>query len=377
MIKKFYISEKRDGYLYDRTAEKWFSWAYDIRINGKRIQERGFPSRALAENAAAKKKLDEKNARHGFAAPLDSPYLIELMQKKLDSITVRRDRTRTKRIFEYFLNLPDNPKQLKVHDLKTAHIQNFITARIADGVTAATVRRELVPVMAMLNNANIYFAALDDFRPPKKPPIKVSKQRNELTIKPEWREKLFKWFFAEKREDERSYQAASRRRCGQFLQTLLLTVSRPGEIAALKRSAIDFEKMTVAITGTKTRFTADTQTRIIRITPTLEKIFRERMEISANEFLFTRGGFVTAKMYLLLKKACEMCGIPHGRQTGVTFHTARHTAITDLIESNLIDLKTAGRLAGHSDQNMTMYYTHPTAGTLDKAAGILEEKNAF
>ena len=58
---------------------------------------------------------------------------------------------------------------------------------------------------------------------------------------------------------------------------------------------------------------------------------------------------------------------------GIIFYTARHTATTVLAHSNQVDTKTAGTFTGHSDETMTLYYSHPTPETVDQAGEILEE----
>ena len=53
------------------------------------------------------------------------------------------------------------------------------------------------------------------------------------------------------------------------------------------------------------------------------------------------------------------------------FHTARHTGITRLLQ-NGVDLKTIGKIAGHSDAKMTLYYSHSNTDLTDKASDILD-----
>lgn len=371
-IKKYYVARRKDGFPYDSKKGKYFSWGFDIWIDGTRISERGFFTRDQAEAAVTSQREDAKNIKHGLPGKIDSPRLIELFQKKLDSITIVRDRTRSKRVFLFFLNLL--PPQIKVLDLKRAHLQTYVDARMKDGVKNSTIRREMVPIIEVLNNADQYFVELDSFRPPRKPKLTISKTRNTVTIQADDRRKLLNWLLAPQRETERVYQAAARRRVGLFLQFCLLTVSRPGETASVRKADVDLAASVVRIKGTKT----DTKQHSIRevpVTPTMRSILIERFELNSGDYLFTKGGYVTHRMRSQMKEACEAVGIKYGRNVvdGITFHTARHTATTVLAHSNRVDTKTAGKFTGHADETMTLYYTHANAETLAIASQVLEE----
>jgi len=41
VVKKYFIEKPLSGYLYDRREKKYFTWGFDIYLNGSRIQERG------------------------------------------------------------------------------------------------------------------------------------------------------------------------------------------------------------------------------------------------------------------------------------------------------------------------------------------------
>lgn len=375
-IKKFYVKNPKENSLYDRKENKYFTWGYDIWLNGQRRQERGFLSQQDAKDAVQSLKQREKLDRLGVVAPSKIPYLIELFQKKLDSME-GQDRVRAKRVFKDFLSLKDLPRNLKVNDLKKAHIQLYIDKRLKDGIMRSTIRRELVPVIAALNSADDYFDVLEDYRPPKKPKLKIPKARKKVIITLDHRKQILEYLLSPRFEAEKWPQEyAARRRTGLFLQMCLLTASRPGEIAKLKRSQVDWASGVLEIVGTKTRFVKENPIRTLRITPTIAAILKERWDKAPGDFLFTRGGKVTGRMYECLKAACEATCVAYGRDTldGITFHTARHTATTELSRSNRLDTKNIGAFTGHSDENMTLYYTQTAPEILDIAGEVLEEK---
>lgn len=368
MIKKYFVTKQpRDGYPFDARAKKFFSWGFDFRAGGTRYQERGFLTKLEAEDAVAHIKAQAKASAHGMVKRTRTPLLIELFQKKLDEMT-GPDRVRAKRVFQTFLDLL--PKQIKVIDLKTAHFKTYGDKRAAVGISAATIRRELVPILAALNNAGEYFEALENYRPPKIRRPQISKTRKSKTISGHERKQILDWLFNPNNDTGRGLM----RRTGQFLRFCLLTSSRPGEIASLKWSDIDFLSMTVLIAGTKTKNKSTRGVRQLAISPTMEEILKQMLAENKGEFVFTRGGKVTGKMYDALKAACEASGIDYGRDKseGITFHRSRHTAITELIHSG-VDIQTAGAIAGHSDQTMTMYYGHNDPAAIKKAMLELDD----
>jgi integrase len=372
-IKKYFVARPKDGFSYDRKQNKYFSWGYDIWLNGARRQGRGFATRGAAEKAAQTLKEKRQNEILGILPGSDVPYLIELFQKKLDDMS-GPDRTRAKRVFKEFLQLV--PKKLKVPHLKKSHIKLYVLKRQSENVSASTIRREMVPIVAALNSADEYFEALEDYRPPKIPRPKVPKLRKNITINFEDRSKLLRYLLAPRKETETQAKIAeARRRTGVFLQFCLLTVSRPGEVASLKRSDVDWHAGIVTITGTKTRFVTENPIRRLRITETMAEILKERFEKSKGDFLFTRGGKVTPRMYKVLKEACEKCNIKYGGRIldGISFNTTRHTSTTELARSNKVDTKTIGGFTGHSDETMTLYYTHTNDKQMEIASQELEE----
>jgi integrase len=254
-------------------------------------------------------------------------------------------------------------------------LQAYVTARTNDGVTAATIRRELVPIVSALRSGYKYFEDLEGYTPPRIPRPKVEKAQKERVISKTEQDGLFAYFFAGRQEGEALRTFEGRYRTGQFLMFCLLTLSRPGEIAALKKDDIDLTAGVVSIHGTKTRFRSTQLTRRLSITPTMRRIIEERLNVARGEFLFTSGGSVTPTMYEQLKAACESIGVRYGRtdKQAISFHTARHTGITMLLQNN-VDLKTVGRMAGQSDSRMTLYYTHSNPELVSRASAILEQK---
>jgi len=77
------------------------------------------------------------------------------------------------------------------------------------------------------------------------------------------------------------------------------------------------------------------------------------------EFVFTPDGKEPSKLYEIIKKACETCGIPYGRfkPGGIILHDNRHTWISRLAQAG-IDLATIADFSGHSTKEMVLHYSH-------------------
>jgi integrase len=368
-IKKYFVNTAKNGYQYDRKDNKYFSWGFDVWIGGDRVRERGLPTKQEAENTIAQLKQNARNERLGIAPPVDAPELVALFQRKLDTMAVSPDRARAKRVMKAFLTLL--PPAIKVTELRAAHIQIYIQNRTAAGVTASTIRRELVPVVAALHSAGIFFEALESYRPPKIARPKISKTRKSTVITPTNAKAILAWLFDPINDTGHGLY----RRTGLFLQICLLTASRPGEIAHLKKSDVDLNSMMLRIEGTKTRFESLAGLRYLNISPTIEKILLERLELTNTEYLFTRGGKVTGKMYDALAAACAANGIKYGKHepNGITFNRSRHTGITNMIREG-IDLQTVGVIVGHSNSTMTMHYAHSDLEAVKQAILVLDKK---
>lgn len=378
-IKKYYVSQKKDGLPYDKQKKKYFSWGFDIYIDGQRLQERGFLTFRQAEQAVIKKKSDNKAARHGIEKKNRPVFLSNLLQKKLDTLAGGA-RSHAKKTFKTFLSLL--PKKITVVQLTTADIQKYVSLRQSQKIKNSTICRELVPLVSALNSAYIFYGELRDYRPPRIPRPKVPKDQKERVITQIEAVKILDYLYAPQKENEHGRSYIFRRRVGQFFQVLLLTCSRPGEIARLKPADIDFANGLVKIRGTKNRYTSAKTTRYLPLNQILRDIFIERIEYAKNlgwQYLFIKCGKPSPEFDKKLKQACQNCGIEYGKNNpdGVTFYTARHTGTTELTRSNQLDLKSIGAFTGHSDEKMTMYYSHVHRSSVETGAKILEEKFGF
>lgn len=135
----------------------------DTRLsNGIRFRK-FFLKRSDAEAVAYKIKHDASTRRFGLSITLDRPILSELAQRYADDIQNSRERRRAKRVLADFCKLlvPD----LCVDEVTKADCKKYIDKRKRDGLKPQSIGRELNIIVAMFNQAENYFPALEQWRP--------------------------------------------------------------------------------------------------------------------------------------------------------------------------------------------------------------------
>lgn len=238
-----------------------------------------------------------------------------------------------------------------------------------EGLKPQTIDRELNIIVAMFNQADNYFSALDQWRPPRIPRPRIFDGRRERT----WSEHEIKVILgqlsAPQHEDEQVHSAIARYRVGRKVQFCLLTGVRHSEMNLIPKTSIDWDTCQVRIRQGKTG-----NYKIIGpLGPTSMEILREFCNESKTDLVFSRSGCIAPNFYRLLREACERAGVPYGRGTpdGLVLHDARHTATTHLLESN-ISPKTVQEWMGWSDKAFVLYYSHSTKRSRGQAGRSLE-----
>lgn len=370
-IRKFYSKREKKFWKYDAKAKLYWSYGYDIRlVGGQRVREAGFMTESDAVAAVGRIRQSEKDKKYGFIPESAKPLLSAFIEKRLASIRNPRERSRSTRILGDLASVM--PPRIKVTELTSAHIQLFVEKRFRDGLQPQSVSRELNSVAAALNSAAKLYSQLEQWVPPAMPRPKHSKGRRERIFTDDERRKLLEWLFAPRREGERGYQAAARRRVGLKVQFSLLTGMRHGEMSKIRKEHVDWDGRRLKVLGTKTQLVSN-PTRYITLTRTMLSILKEFVDASKTDYVFTRSGNDTPKFYQIFSAACAACGIPYGRQVpgGLVLHDARHTATTRMLQAGL-DLATIQSVTGHSDKSMVLYYSHATPETSARAADVLE-----
>lgn len=164
---------------------------------------------------------------------------------------------------------------------------------------------------------------------------------------------------------------------GMWAMCLLCTGLRRGELAALQRKDIDFEKNEISVNKAvvfisnqphlkntpKTEASIDTVPILAPLRPHLLKMCEN---LAPNEFLFGKDKPLTETM--IKKRWAKYC-----KEIGYTFniHQLRH-AYAKMIYKAGIDAKTAQRLLRHADFTTTMnIYTDFSKEMTDKSVAVL------
>jgi integrase len=293
--------------------------------------------------------------------------LYELAKRYADDIQNPREQTRARRVLGDFCKLLT--PSLCVDEVTKADCKRYIDKRMRDELKPQSIDRELNIIVAMFNQAENYFPALDQWRPPRIPRPKIIDGRRERT----WSEHEIKVvlgeLFAPKRDDEQTQAAIARYRVGRKVQFSLLNGLRHSEMNLIPKTGIDWDARQVRIRQGKTG-----NYKIIGpLGPTSIEILREFYDESKTDLVFSRSGNISPKFYRILREACERAGVPYGRGTpdGLVLHDARHTATTHLLESN-VSPKTVQEWMGWSDKTFVLYYSHASKGSREQAGESLE-----
>lgn len=335
----------------------------------KRIRLWGFQTEKQAKDYEIAFQRERLKAKYGLAVE-ESPTLKELFAKHLETIPSKRERQRAQRVTDTLLaTLP--PQIHYVTDLATPDLELYNQARANDGVSPATIRRELTIISSAIHSAARHYRSLSQWIVPKIVYPRNSRKRRTRIIEPDEIRAILGWLLREREPGENATFFDARLRVGHVFLFGLLTAARLGEIAALKWKHVKLSRNIIEIHGTKTQFSKDTvRAREIEITPTLRGILDARPRTS--EYVFFRGGNVPPKYYKILKLACDTVGVPYGKATenGIVTHTTRATAITQMIESGL-DMGTVMNITGSSSQ-FVLWYFQKTNQQRQKAGQVLE-----
>lgn len=143
------------------------------------------------------------------------------------------------------------------------------------------------------------------------------------------------------------------------------TGARRGEIRSLKWKNVNFHRSTVTFVDTK-----NNEDRTLPLNTTLRDILLKLKEVSVCGNVFTFEG----KPYLN-EKAWTRAWRTALRNSGIdycTFHSLRHTFISNLIVKYGIDIQTVMSLSGHKDINTLKRYIHTNENARRNAVELLE-----
>src|SRR5713226_10004096 len=193
--------------VYSRRFKKNV-YRLDTRLTHGIRFRRFFLRRCDAEAVAYKIKHDATTRRFGLSVALDRPLLSELAKRYSDDIQNSRERTRAKRVLADFCGLL--ALGLCVDEVTKADCKRYIEKRIRDGLKPQSIDRELNIIVAMFNQAENYFPALEQWRPPRIPRPKIIDGRRERVWAEDEIESVLGELFAPKQDGEQVQAAIAR-----------------------------------------------------------------------------------------------------------------------------------------------------------------------
>src|SRR5512136_1374045 len=155
-----------------------------------------------------------------------------------------------------------------------------------------------------------------------------------------------------------------------ILMTLYATGLRRAELAHLRVSDVDSERMIIRVRGGKGR-----KDREVMLSPNLLEALREHWRrYKPKEWLFPGGRWHNSKNPITPKvawQACQAAAKRCGLEKKVHPHTLRHCFATHLLEAGA-DLRTIQMLLGHRDLEETTIYLHVSKRHLNATPSPLD-----
>lgn len=332
----------------------WMSFTYE----GRQIRRSTETSdKRLAEAILGKVKVQIVEGKYFDKPREDAKTFSELMDRYLREHASRRMHYRR------YVNMVDNLKAFfgdpKLHHVTPKTIVAFKNKRYADGVTPATINRELAVLKKAFNLACREWEWTRD-----NPVCRVSMEREQNTRD--------RWLTEE--EEQRLLAAAA-----PWIRELVIfaanTGMRRGEILSLTWNGVDFARRTVTVFRSK-----NGERRTVPVNQTVLEILTKRYEERdggrpARDSLVFRSEADTPLDGSNLRRAFNSA-LEAAKIENFHFHDLRHTFATRLVQAG-VDLYKVQRLLGHKSPSMTQRYAHHFPESLRDGVEILDQRRPF
>ncbi|MBS3819941.1 site-specific integrase [bacterium] len=254
----------------------------------------------------------------------------------------KRSASRNERSLKYLNRMF---KDVNLSEINPGDVRKYITERRKNGLSPATINRELSLLKSILYAAE--YDGLIESNPIRGRRIKRLEENNSRE------KKILDMKLTD--EDLRRLIDCASPYFKPILQIALVTGMRRSEILKMKWNDINFRLGTIYIPKENSKSKQD---RTIPIDSylfnILDSIERKGDYVFMNDYTGERRRDVKEAF----KIACKKAGIKSGQREGLTFHDLRHLAAYRIVK--LTDIVTASKILGHSTIQMTMRYVHPT-----------------
>lgn len=364
-------------------------WGYDAEIRGVRKRRFGFSTRAAAEVALANARVRENERAAGVI--IEPPLTVtvrQVVEARVKTLPVAKGKpgyySRNQAVGDLrrFLSLLGTDAAMPAQQLTTAHVAIYRDARLASGLAPQTVFRELTNIHACFNQAREQFPALDAWRPPARPKLKVPRGQREATFSPQDALRLLEYLRRPRGTEHERFKSGepsrayrSRLDAADYFQLALQSTKRGGELRSLRWADVLWHRAALRVDSTKVA-----EEGIVYLPASVMEMLERRRatQVPQAKWVFPSDIYpdrhVERGYTEIVRRAAIALGITWGydKPGGVVFHTTRHTATTAMLEAGH-DLATVQAQTGHSDKTMLKRYAHATTRSRRAAVTALDQ----
>jgi len=330
-----------------------FYW-YSIQFKGRRIHESlKTDNKRLASKIYSKILVDMIEGRYFEKQEAKKHLLEELMDKFMKEHAVKREASTRMRYVTIKKNLERFFKGMTLLEITPRTISDYMQTRKNDGVSVATINREVGVLSKAFNLAMKQWEWCGS-----NPCSRISREPENNTID--------RWLTQD--EEQRLISGAKgylNRQLTEIIVIALNTGMRQGEILNLKWQDIDFSRKVITVHKTKNK-----DPKVIPLNNTAIKIFSGKSRVvTISGYVFaTQNATMISRWNLQreFKNALRKAEIENFR-----FHDLRHTFATRLVQAG-VDLYSVAKLLGHRDISTTQRYAHHCTESLRPSVELLE-----
>jgi len=267
--------------------------------------------------------------------------------------------TRVKRCFGHWFQVP-------LIDISPAMIEAWVAQRLNDGISGATVNRDLCVLGAIFTRAVTWeLAHKNPVRAVRKCPVDKNPVTRFLSMTEQKRlmqalaarddHKRQKRTKANQWRKERRYPLMPTigKYCDHLTPMVLVSIytgCRRGELLSLTWNQVDLERKLLTLPGSRTK---NGQTRIVNLNSAAVATLTQWRKDSNSLFVFAGP---EGRPLSYLKTAWSRV-LKEAEIEAFRWHDLRHTFASNLVMAG-VDLNTVRELLGHSDITMTLRYAH-------------------
>jgi integrase len=288
----------------------------------------------LAEAILGKVKVQIVEGKYFDKPKEDAKTFAELMERYLAEHASRRAHYRR------YVNMVENLKSYfgnpKLVHVTPKTIVAFKNKRYVDGVTPATINRELAVLKKAFNLACREWEWVSD-----NPVCRVSMER-EQNMRDRWLTEA----------EEKRLVSAAPDWLREVLVFALHTGMRQGEILGLTWAGVDLFRRTVTVFESK-----NGERRTIPLNQTVLELLKQKHENRSVDTDFVFPSEVRTRLNARNIRRSLKIALKKAKITDFHFHDLRHTCATRMVQAG-VDLYKVQRLLGHKSPIMTQRYAH-------------------